>query len=279
MFIHNKKANIKIEEIRNKEFSNVTTEFPNISKENISMLIRHNKGQYVVFLDNIYEIDWETSDEYDANNTETLETRNKVLAEVEWLQHQPCVQIIDKKRRNCFISLLAECWCYALDGCFEIANGHLKRAEQYLDDRKVETSRKWQLLSCLSIISIFMVFLLVINGFFTVSDSFKEWATYLQFGILGTALSLMTNNSSRNYNCESGRLLNFIEILSRFIVSLLSCLVVVLLFNLDIIFTILKDNHAMETLKLLCVIAGFSERLIPSILQKMESNEIKEMDK
>lgn len=242
-------------------------------------MIRHKKGQYVVFLDNIHEIDWETSDEYDAANGETKEERSKVLAEVEWLQHQPCVQIIDNDRRNCFISLLAECWCYALDGCFEIANSHLKRAEQYLNDRKIETSRKWQLISCFSIIGLFMVGILAINKYLPVLDCFNEWATYLLFGTLGTALSLIISSNTRTYNCESGKLLNFLEILSRFIASLLSCLVIVLLFNLNIIFTALKDNHSTETLKLLCVIAGFSERLIPSILQKMESTEIKEREK
>lgn len=279
MLFQNKKVNLEIEKIREKEFSNIVEEFPDISKENISVLIRHNKGQYVVFLDKTCEIDWETSNEYVVANSETKEERSKVLSEVEWLQHQPCVQIIDKNRRDCFISLLAECWCYALDGCFEIANSHLKRAAQYLDDRKIEKSRKWQLISCFSIMSAFMVVVLAINRFVSVSNSFAEWTTYLLFGTLGTTLSLIINGNTRTYNCESGKLLNFLEILSRLIASLLSCLVIVLLFNLNIIFTALKDNHSTETLKLLCVIAGFSERLIPSILQKMESTEVKERKK
>lgn len=278
-FLKNKKVNPKIEEIREKEFANIVEEFSDISKENISVVIRYNKGHYVVFLDNIFEIDWETSDEYDDANNETKEARSKVLAEVEWLQHQPCVQIIDENKRNCYISLLAECWCYALDGCFEIANSHLKRAEQYLNDRKIEKSRKWQLISCFSIIGTFLVGILAINRCFHVSDNFERWVTYLLFGALGTALSLIINGNTRTYNCESGKLLNFLEILSRLIASLLSCLVIVLLFNLNIIFTALKENHSTETLNLLCVIAGFSERLIPSILQKMESAETKEREK
>ena len=279
MFYQNKKDNVVTDRIREKELADIVEEFSDISKENITTVIRYNKGQYVVFLDRLHTIDWETSKDYDANNGETKEDRSKVLAEVEWLQHQPSVPIIDKSRRDGFISLLAECWCYALDGCFEIADNHLKRAEQYLSDRKTETSRKWQLISCFSIVCVFLIGALIANRCFPVTSVFKEWTTYMLFGTLGTALSLIINSNARTYNCESGKLLNFLEILSRLIASLLSCLVVVLLFNLNIIFTALKDNHSGETLKLLCVIAGFSERLIPSILQKMESSEAKEKEK
>lgn len=273
------KVHAQTTKIQSEEFQSIVDDFADISKENISVLIRHRTGQYVVFLDKTYEIDWETSDEYDSTNKETKVERSKVLAEVEWLQHQPCVQVINKKRRDCFISLLAECWCYALEGCFEIANNHLKRAEQYLNDRKIETSRKWQLISCFSIAFLFWVGIFAINKFFYVSDIFKEWATYLLFGTFGTVLSLIIDGSTRTYNCESGMMLNFLEVLSRWIASLLSCLIIILLFNLDMVFTALKDNHLTETLKLLCVIAGFSERLIPSILQKIENTEVKEKGK
>ncbi|GHV44626.1 hypothetical protein FACS189492_1250 [Clostridia bacterium] len=221
---------------------------------------------------------WETTPIYDDANTETKKERNKVLAEIEWLQHQPCVSVISKQRRTCFHSLLAECLCYALDGCFETANAHLKRTEQYLNDRKIETFRKWQLVSCFSLVSVFAVVVLAINNY-TVSDVFSYWSTYMLFGAIGTTLSLIINSGVRTYNCESGKLLNFLEVLSRLLASLLSCVVIILLLDLNIIFTALKENHSGETLRLLCVMAGFSERLIPSILQKMENNEIEEDEK
>jgi L-rhamnose mutarotase len=265
-----------IEKIHKEEYQKVHNTFADISIDNISVLVRHNDGKYVVFLDQASELDWETTNAFEEENAVNSEERDKILAEIEWLQHQPCVKIISKERQVCFNLLLAECWCYALDDFFEIANTHLRRAEQYLNDRKVETSRKWQLFSCLSIVGVFAIAVITINRCFFVSATFTDWSNYLLFGALGTALSLIINSSVRTYNCESGKLLNFLEVLSRLIASLLSCIVIILMFDLNIIFTALKDNHAPEALRLLCVIAGFSERLIPSILRKMENDEIKE---
>jgi hypothetical protein len=274
-----RKRNTTLSTIQHEEYRKICEEFGDISEENISVLIRHRLGMYVVFLDSDGDLDWETTNKYDTAHEKTMGERDKLLAEIEWLQHQPCVQLISKNRRKCFISLLAECWCFALDGYFGISNNHLKRAEQYLNDRKIETSRKWQLISCFAIVSVLILTVTAINNIFYISNTFADCSEYLLFGALGTVLSLIINGNIRTYNCESGKLLNILEVLSRLIASLLSCVVIILLFDLNIIFTTLKDYNSNETLRLLCVLAGFSERLIPSILQKMENDTIKESKK
>ena len=279
MAIFKRQSKPNVTKIRKEELCDIQKDFSDISIDNISVLVRYNKGEYIVFIDCESDFDWETTDKFDDDNAKTKIERNKILNDIEWLQHQPCLQYIPEQRKNNFILLLAECWCYALDGCFEIAKAHLKRTEKYLNNRKIETSRKWQLSYCY-IITIIITFITLIIKLLTIHFklpiSIIDWSTYIMFGAFGTTLSIVIKSGTRIYNCESGRLLNFLEILSKMFVSAISCAIIIILFNLDLIFTSLKDNHSIEMMWFLCIIAGFSERLIPSILQKFESSEIKE---
>ena len=90
-------------------------------------------------------------------------------------------------------------------------------------------------------------------------------------------LSIIQKSGNRCYDCESGKFLNFLEILSRMFASVISSFVVVYLYKLDLIFANFRSSeNTTYCLIILCIIAGFSERLVPSIISRFEYNEIKE---
>jgi len=282
--LKNKQTDKKAAQIE--EFEIILEEFPDISKNNICELIRHSKGKYIVFLDCEKELDWETTDDFDYKNKADEATRNEIYCRIESLQRQPSIRLFSAENRYDFFIILGNAWVCALDGMFDTANALFEKAEKYVKDRKIEISRKWQLqyslLITLSLIIASLVIWLLKSQIAMVMNLNSTWVEAFSFTLLGTVgatLSIICKTGKTNYNCESGKLLNFLEIVSRMVAGIISAAILVVLFKLDLVFSSLKESHAAETLLFLCIIAGFSERLVPSILQKISTNEVEETDK
>ncbi len=241
------------------------SEFTDISPDNIEILIRFDKDSYIVFVDKDLELDWQTTNAYDNLHSGPDSDQKCLLNSVEMLQHSPTVSYLDKKKRIEFIRLLGESWVYALDECYDLAKETSEAARNYLLKRNYEISRKWQLIGS------FAVSMIIIFGFVI-----SKWNTYLAFGCIGALFSIIYKSGKIDYDCEAGKFLNGLEIISRFVASIISAYIIVQLFNLNLIFSTFKASEQHEiAIILLCFIAGFSERLVPSIISRIESEEEK----
>ena len=269
------------ERIQQVEYQEIVKEFDGISPENISVLVRHNNGNYIVFLDAESELDWMTTDEYDERHEKTRTEREKILSKVEAMQHRPAVRYLAKRLKKDFHWMLAETWVYALNDEFSLANSYLLDVKNYLESRNHEICRRWQILFSFLFAFIFsIIFVVLFVNADTISESFqitvphiKEFC-YTVFGGLGALFSILCKTGNTAYNCESGRALNALEIFCRIFAGLISAFIAFHLFELDLVFSAFKtQDHITAVRIIICFISGFSERLVPSLINKFVATE------
>lgn len=267
--------------IRRTEILEILKNFSDISVDNVNTLVRYSSDRYVVWLDSENEFDWETTDKYDTDSKNDI---NTYISKIGLLQHQPIARCLSKKQYKEFNYMLAEAVVLVLENEFCEADKHILAAEQYLNNRNCEITRKWQLEFCFIILFVILLIAgfakqnyLVISNFLGISTEVIDTLGYSVLGTIGATLSIIQKSGKKCYDCESGRFLNFLEILSRMFASVISGFVVIYLYNLDLIFANFhSEENAQYCLILICIIAGFSERLVPSIISNFENKEYKE---
>ena len=243
------------------EIVKIVEDYDDIQAENVLELVRSSKGNYIVFIDSDLEIDWETTDHYDGEHKDDTFTkqRNHILQRLNELQYTPAVKQLRQDKRKCFQFLLGEALAISLDGNYDEAERMLDRADAYLKERVRELSRSWQLLG---------TFVLTAVLFPLFRFAFPQY-WLLFYSCLGAFFSILTKAGKIDYNCAAGRFLFYQELAARFIAALISALIVTKLFELDLIFTAFKSLQYPETAQaLVCFVSGFSERLVPSIIEK-----------
>jgi hypothetical protein len=102
-------------------------------------------GDFIVFLDNDLDVDWSTSDSYDASTTEDdRRERSEILIRAASVECIPN----DHQRANIrlnFKRMIAEGVARALEHDYDSAKKILEEARLYIADRNVEKARYWQL--------------------------------------------------------------------------------------------------------------------------------------
>ena len=104
---------------------------------------------YIVFLDYENDIDWKTSDEFDAKEL-TPEEKNKYFAVKNEIDSAETIAInhIDDKVVIAFKRQLGEALVRVFEGEYENASNMVKLAQDYILKRNIEQSRYMFLMSC-----------------------------------------------------------------------------------------------------------------------------------
>ncbi len=273
--------NVKQNKAQQTEFEEILKEFKDISVDNVNVLVRHNEGNYIVWLDCDNEVDWKTTENFNGRNEENI---NKYIYKIGVLQHQPIAHHLSTQQYIDFNYMLAETVVLILENELEEADKNICDIKQYLKNRNCEITRKWQLISCFTILVVILfLFSLfkhnyeIVSEFLDISDDTINMMIYSVLGTIGATLSIIQKSGKKCYGCESGKVLNFLEMLSRMLASIISSFIVIYLYKSDMIFANFRlSQNSSYCLILICIIAGFSERLVPSIISKFENNELKE---
>lgn len=255
-----------LQKAQREELETILKNFEDINIDNVTLLIRYSSERYIVFLDADIEVDFETTDKYDKESSDRTELLNTVYNQIEELEHSPTVQYLPHKMKMAFSRLLGNALTSALDGFEEIASQTLESAEIYLNRRSAELSRQW----------------LLINAFVVTAVGYVIWKYFLPkefvlFGCLGALFSILCKTGKLEYDCQAGFFLNALEVFSRYFAAVISACIAEQLYQMDLVFTSLKTaDNLSSILPLICFVAGFSERLVPSIVSHLGSPKEKE---
>lgn len=248
------------------ELEIILKNFKDIKADNVLRLIYYSSEQYIVFLDSDLEVDFETTDEYDKQYPDRKEKIDDTYTRIEEMEHSPAVQYLSEKTKKAFTCLLGDALVAELNGSKETVTQTLQTAETYFKARTAEISRRW----------------LLINAFGATLIGYAIWKLFLPkdfvlFGCLGALFSILCKTGKLEYDCQGGRFLNMLEILSRFLAAIISAYLAEQLYQIDLLFSAFKTiDDSSIVLSLICFVAGFSERLVPSIVSHLGSKEEKE---
>lgn len=233
-------------------------------------------NEYIVFIDHENDLDWKTSDAFDAIQLpqDSKKSLNHVKNQVASLESIPCNELEENIVIN-FKRQIGESLVRAFEQDYDNAKHMLTLAKEYITNRNVEQSRFMYLVGSGS----FTLLILVLSGLFwlcrtSIIESIGMTVFYLVAaflaGSVGAFLSIILRIGKTNMDYNARRKVHYLEAVSRVFAGMISGLLIALCIKSGIIvpaFTKIQSTHIAMVLGGL--IAGSSERLAPSIITKL----------
>jgi hypothetical protein len=153
------------------------------------------------------------------------------------------------------------------------ANAALDTADKFITQRAREVSRRWYFIPSLIF---FAISALVILGSYIYDPTLtKQIAIICTFaGGVGAFISRALDNDNTPISATAGRMVHWIEATLRWCIGLTAGLIVWLLVTGNIAGSFLNTNAGQNTFALVAIalLAGASERLLPSLIQTFDES-------
>ncbi|MDR6609072.1 hypothetical protein [Pseudomonas synxantha] len=152
-------------------------------------------------------------------------------------------------------------------GRYEDALQMLSHAEQRIIKLKTIQGRLQYTLSSFAMVVFVLFTLLVVKG-----NGLVEYLRYLEValcGALGGVLSVAVGYSSLHVDIDANGKTNCMIGMSRILISISAALFSYFAVKSEIIFTFVASQHTNDGLYLVAMVAGFSEMLVPSIMNNL----------
>ena len=226
---------------------------------------------YIVYLDNEMSVWWATNKDFEfLENAKSGE----ILNEVSYLESVD-VSALKPYQLEGFRRMLGEAVARLFDtNDQKQARAVLKYARHYITARCTENARLWYLSAssiATLIVTIIIGSLLLNREAIQLGDKAVTVILGIGGGALGALLSILLRSEGVPKDISAGRTLYYCEAISKIVAGMIGALIVALgieakffLGNLDA-----ASNH-MTLIMLFCLVAGASERLIPSLISKVE---------
>lgn len=238
--------------------------------DNILHLIIDAPNKYIVFIDDCLDVDWKTSVEYDKKGHSNSPKFSNILSKVADVESIPNDHLQKPIRLN-FKRLLGEAIARSLEGEYKVAAETVDKARNYILSRNFETGRYWQLTSSAGIGLILMFLglalwllrntfipLLGLTGFFVL-------LTFCGGGI-GALLSIISRIGKVDVDSAAGKNLHYLEGALRIVSGGISGTLIALFINIGLVLPAFTNNKQQIAMFTFSIVAGASERWIPSII-------------
>jgi len=240
-------------------------------RKTIRHLIAKNRG-YIVYLDEDLYVEWASNIDIDM-----IDGRDTVLNKVSMLEAIP-VTFVGEDVKLAFRRMVAEGVARLFDPSSSSASAMsaLERAESWIQARNDEVARTWYLTA--SAIAGGVVTLLCI-ALWLMRQQAREYLSIGAFDVLfgatlggiGALLSVIQRSRALGLEPAAGKRLHYMEGVARIIVGGLGAMLLGLAFKGDLLLGFAaKSPDAPVLLAVICFVAGASERLVPSFIEKID---------
>jgi len=232
---------------------------------------------YAVWLDELGELDWETTEEFDREieRKSALASISELLNRAAILQAYPVEHLSDIQRKN-FRIMIGEGLARGFDFEQKSAIQMLDKAAEYGTARNQEIARLWYLSGAFFTTMFFMlVLLLAVWNLDNGVKLFGENVYYVGLGScvggFGALFSILLRAGKVPLDPSAGRLLHNLEGGGRIIIGFFSAAVIQVAAHIGIAFTIFSQKGRAGVF-IIAFAAGFSEQLAHTIIKKVEMN-------
>ncbi|MDE5840225.1 MAG: hypothetical protein K2H49_04830 [Muribaculaceae bacterium] len=228
-----------------------------------------DKNGYIIFIDRNYDIDY--IDYRDDSDSPDQKQMSRAIAKLQLAEAVPSGHLPDKVRLE-FKRSLGAGYIHALNGNFDDIPEIISKAEEYLKKRNREFSRNLFLSSGLpaAIIAFVAGWIMYEHP---ASDGLKDpWYFGIVFGILGAFVSIWTRYGKVNNSGMGGLWLHFLECVSRISIGVIFAIIAMVAIRCRLILPALQETQELMAFILVSFIAAFSERFIPSVIEKITNN-------
>ncbi len=249
-------------------------EYPQWSHLQVGWLILATP-RYIVFLDDATDLDWSTTDEFDAALTPLLtQAKGRVQNRITRLQALEGDRLSPVNRRA-FRRMLGEAMARVLGGEPDAADAMLDDAEQYIGRRTRESAQFSYALATL-VLTAGICSATLILWIFRKELLPRLGATAFELiicagaGALGACFSMLLKMRSAPLDPGSDRHHHYVDALVRLIVGMIGAVIAAVAVRIGILLPQLNPaTNGFGGLVLACAIAGASERLSPALIERL----------
>lgn len=231
-------------------------------------------SDFAVFLNDQGEVDWETTDEYEASGKLDMPKFNGVHNAAMLLECQPC-EDLSKDHRTNFRKMIALAIARGLQNDFVNAEAMIQSAGVYYTRRMRESSRVWYLGgSGVAALGFVLVGAVMWLGRVTVIDWVGQVAFFTLvagcLGAVGAFFSVIQRTGRLDLDPSAGRRVHRIEGLSRTVAGVITGCIVALAVKLRLVGPSVSEGYEMHlAMAVMGLASGVGERWLPSIISKL----------
>jgi hypothetical protein len=225
---------------------------------------------YIVFLDDDCFVWW------DMNENVLLDDQGVGLTRVAVLESIQVGDYLTRPQIETFRRLVGEAVARLFENNEKAASLSFEKAEDWIRARNREHSRLWYL-SGATLVAIPMTiavgWLILQRADFRpyLGSSVFNVAIGAAIGAVGAWLSVVQRARRTDLDVSAGRTLHYIEGSTRVLVGVVGAFLLALGTEARLLLSYVQETNAFATLLVFCVVAGFSERLIPSFVEGLEA--------
>ena len=218
------------------------------------------------------DVDWRTTNAFDQlfdrNYKDHLSDWGEVQNQVSALQAVP-IDHLSAHQRLGFRRMLGEALARGLQGDFDHAKGMLQYATQFAQARNEEASRAWVLeastLACGLVLAVASLY----SWLSSYSDPWFKLVVSGAAGGLGALLSVYQRVTKVPLDPAAGCKLHYYEGVARIITGVVAGWVCQIAVHVGLILS-LTANEGLSAAFLIGFVAGWSERLLPTLVSQVE---------
>jgi len=236
----------------------------NKSSEN-EQVIREREQEFRVYLDSNLRLRWEIS-----KSNELSEPCKSTITQAQLISAIPATYL-DKAQKKAWMRILGESIALALTEDTKNAKKAIGAAKSFISSRANEKAKVWYVQA-----SFIFSFCLAVVGLihFFVSDA-KNFSVLMAivFGVTGAQFSILLRLATLDVDPSAGKVAHYTEAVVRILIGALAGIITFAAVKSGLVFNFLKYAD-FWSLALVSILAGVSERFVPSFLRKMENSSL-----
>lgn len=237
---------------------------------------KSDKRGYVVFIDYQNDCDWKDERDHNAIFGESGRIKfAQAISKLNVAHALPCNNIPEQELLV-FKKMIGAGYALALNGDFESIDPLIQKATEYLTLRNKECARKY-FLSASGIVAI-VVIAFWLSAKFWFNLDYLDWITGICMGFLGAFVSIWIRYGKMSLTGLSSKSLHYLEAISRMFVGGIFAVVALYAICCHILFPELDANYHVAVFALAGFLAGFSERFVPSLMERLSNDKIGSKD-
>ena len=226
------------------------------------------KTGYIVFIDKENDLDYIDKRDKSTWTDPEVQTFQRSLGKLQQAEANPTLNL-SHKQILAFKQILGRGYLQILEKDFSEVDTVIKDALQYLRQRNIEAAREL-FLTCAGTISLIAAITGLVLYFIGNRDL---WLYGILFGILGAFVSIWTRYGKEEMTGLASKRLHYMESISRLFVGAIAAVIVMFAIRSGLMLAIGENSNLFFLYCVFGFAAGFSERLLPSLIERLLKSE------
>lgn len=223
---------------------------------------------YIVFIDNENDLDYIDKRDKSSWTSDEIQSFQRSLGKLQQAEASPLLNL-SHKQILAFKQVLGRGYLQILEKDFSEVDNVIQDALQYLRQRNIEAARSL-FLTCAGFIALIAAGIGLALYFIGNCDL---WIYGILFGILGAFVSIWTRYGKEEMTGLASKRLHYMESISRLFVGAIAAVIVMFAIRSGLVLAIGESSNLFFLYCVFGFAAGFSERLMPSLLERIIKNQ------